>query len=211
MRRGLLAIGILLSAAMCRQAEYIRIVYLLGASKNRGSAGCRPCFAAAARAYPGGLASVPGLVKTPGRTPAAPGKVRAAAAGAADGDPPVADPPGTPGQPPGGQNRLLDDIDDPNMLKADVVVEYSREDTEKFLRTRGFPVFPRIYHKWGRTGITKTADLTFTLIRENGLPLPPVAMRFKLKRGELLRDARQEERGGEATGLGTVGAGARSR
>jgi hypothetical protein len=89
---------------------------------------------------------------------------------------------------------LLDDIDDPNMLRADVVVEYSKEDTEKFLRSRGFPIFPRIHHKWGRTGITKTADLTYTLIRENGLPLPPVALRFKLKRGELLRDATREEK-----------------
>jgi Protein of unknown function (DUF1570) len=195
MRRGLLAIGVLLSAAMCAQAEYIRIVYLLGASKNRATQ-MQALFGPGGQGAPGRPGIGPGGVG-PGQDPNAPGPQgpgggRGRGRGS-PGGPGGGGPPGAPGQRPGGQTRLLDDIDDPNMLRADVVVEYSKDDKELFLRTRGFPVFPRIYHKWGRTGITKTADLTYTLIRENGLPLPPVALRFKLKRAELFRDASKSE------------------
>ena len=87
----------------------------------------------------------------------------------------------------------MDDIDDPNMLRAEAVIEYTKEDTEKFIQ-RPISIFPRIWHKWGRTGITKTPDILFTLIRENGQRLPPVAERFKVKRAELVRDAGRDEK-----------------
>jgi hypothetical protein len=192
MRRWLLAIGVLLSAAMCAQAEYIRIVYLLGASKNR-AAQLQALFGRGGPGVPGGPGAGPG--PGPGQDPGqGPGGGRGGGRRGPPGGPGGGGPPGAPGQRPGGPTRLADDIDDPNMLRADVVVEYTKDDKEIFMRVRGFPVFPRIHHKWGRTGITKTADLTYTLIRENGLPLLPVAMRFKLKRGELLRDASREEK-----------------
>src|ERR1700732_429049 len=69
LRRWLLAIGVLLSAAMCAQAEYIRIVYLLGASKNR-AAQLRALFGRGGPGVPGG----PGVGPGPGQNPSAPGQ-----------------------------------------------------------------------------------------------------------------------------------------
>src|ERR1700686_1638031 len=129
MRRWLLAIGVLLSAAMCAQAEYIRIIYLLGGSKNR-AAQLQAMFGRGGPGVPGG----PGVGPGPGQDPNAPGQGPGGGSGrgrrGAPGGPGGGGAPGTPGQRPGGPTRLVDDIDDPNMLRADVVVEYGKEDTE---------------------------------------------------------------------------------
>jgi Protein of unknown function (DUF1570) len=187
MRRWFLSVAVLLSAVVCAQAEYIRITYFLGASKNRAA----QLAAAFGRGRPGGPGG-PGIGPPPGGQPGGPGggRGRPGLPGGGGGGRPG----GGAGRRPGGPALQMDDIDDPNMLRADAVIEYTREDTEKFIYTKPIAIFPRIYHKWGRTGITKTPDIVSTLIRENGLPLPPVAMRFKLKRAELLRDSAREER-----------------
>ncbi len=170
MRRWFLSVAVLLSAALYAQAEYIRITYFLGASKNRAA----QIAAAFGRGGPGGPGG-PGMSPPARGQPGGPGggRGRRGPPGGGGGGPSRRRRPGA-GRRPGGPTLLMDDIDDPNMLRAEAVIEYTREDTEKFIQ-RPISIFPRIWHKWGRTGITKTPDILFTPIRENGLPLPPVA------------------------------------
>jgi hypothetical protein len=86
------------------------------------------------------------------------------------------------------------DLDEILGPRAEAIIEWHKQDTMIFTKDRGFPRFPRIYHKWGATGLTETTDLKVNPVRENNVPLPTVAARYKIKRRDLLRDAQGDEK-----------------
>ncbi len=178
MRRWLLGIGILLGAALASaRANYIRITYILGVQGETNA-----------------NALAPGKIPV---MPGAPGRGGAPEDG------------GLPGRPGRGRAPLAPSpavrpsARTDGLLKAEVVVEYTRDDKLLLRGSNGRPVvFPRITHKWGKTGLIATNDIQISLVTENNVPLPAVTVRYKEKRRELLRNVKPEDRANQLADLG---------
>jgi hypothetical protein len=199
MNRWILAIGLLLGAGLSlAHADYLRIIYNVGATKDPNNPSVPP-----------GVSGLPGGAKFPGGVggQGLPGGLPAGGPGFPGGNP-GKQPPGLPGlqpkpgqpgvgQPgagfPGNRNTALKEEDD-NAIRADVVVEYKKREG-KFLHLRSGPgpkdikSFPFIFHKWGKTAITPTfPDIVLEEVKEGDVNLPPVATRYQTQRTLKLKD-----------------------
>jgi hypothetical protein len=181
-----LAITVLLGAAFASaRADYVKITFNLGLSGQPKVAG-----------GPGG-GPLPPLQGPPG----APGLPGIGPIGGGRGQPPGRGGPPSPGGRGGGPQQptppaAADPEDEESKgINISAVVEFHRQGLLRMLGNDGrLRTFPLIYHKWGQTGVTETADVHVSFVEQNGVPLPPVKTRFKTKRAELLKDARADER-----------------
>src|SRR5262249_26283392 len=83
--------------------------------------------------------------------------------------------------------------DDENAIRADVVVEgrFRQNDFLKLWandqRTK-IESYPKFHHGWGVTAISPSIpDITIEEVKEDGISLPPVAVRYKTQRALKLK------------------------
>jgi hypothetical protein len=177
MNRWLLAVALLLAGALSlAQADYIRIRYVLSVSRD------------GRLVTNSNTGSDQGGEDLEGPS----GRRRGFGPGRGPGGPP--NPPPS-RRPPGADNPALSTAPvETEPLKAEAVVEYTKNDNLKLSGPRGMVPFPRIYHKWGRTGLMISNDWGLSAIQENGRPVPAIAKRFEAKKKELLKGAKGDDR-----------------